>query len=133
VGQQLLELEVLREVPESGVYLFECTYTRKFVLQQQQQTAVSNFLFKWTKPAAEPLPLVEYLLRQTLDLLGSHSAAGGLVESRGVCTDPRCLQVFLNCCELQTTILFSLQQQQQQHLAFFLNLFNLAHTLALLQ
>ena len=69
VGQQLVDFEVIREVPFNPDYIFECTDTRRFCLQCKLLPSVFNFIFKWFKLAANPLPLVVYLLKQTLDLL----------------------------------------------------------------
>ncbi|OEH79141.1 guanine nucleotide exchange related protein [Cyclospora cayetanensis] len=131
VGQQLLDLDVWCEVPYGKNYTFECTDSREYALQLRLLGNVFNFLFRWCKPAASPLPLLQHLLKGTLDLFGAHLSADR-VDLAAVCADQRSLDLFVNCCELQQVDLQALQTHNQQK-AFFLNLYHLTHRLALLQ
>ena len=64
-------------------------------------------------------------------LQATHSHEG-LVDLRSAAADPLCIQLFVAAAELQQADAAALVTPNQ-HLAFFLNLYNLTHRLALLQ
>ncbi|KAL8275199.1 hypothetical protein Esti_000871 [Eimeria stiedai] len=131
VGQQLLDLEVWCEVPYAERYSFECTDTRKFLLQLRRFKNVINFSFTWAREAAGPLPLVQHLLKLTLDLYADYSV-DGVTDLSSVRADARCSDLFVQSCELQKTDLLRLFTSNHKT-TFFINLFNLTYKLAVIQ